>query len=187
MRKSLAVLAAVGLVATMAVAFAGPAGAKGSPGGGNKPPPKEKKCSAKTSSKGITFAFTQFLVAPAAADKVKYVDNGAVLAQVVQQSAAAAAALGLTKPTQDTIPVSVKVQCTGKTAANFTFDLQFKDKTTGTTAAPLGLHQAGDAILKGGTWFISASTVCDLTELEAAQYGTACFQAAGLPVPPPAS
>jgi hypothetical protein len=184
MRKSLAVLAAVGLVATMAVAFAGPAGAKGTP----KPskPAKESKCT-KNSKKGITYSLTQFFTAPTAAGKVAYVVNGAALQQVVDQSNTAAQQLGLTKAGQNTIPVGVAVQCTGKTAANFTFDLQFQDATTGTTVAPLGLKVSGDAVIKKGGWLISAATVCDLTQMESAQFGTACYNAAGLPVPPAAS
>lgn len=180
MRKTFAALGAVALAVTMSLSLAGPAAAKG---GGTSGPPKDTKCG-KQSQKGILFAFTQFLSAPTAAQKVKYVDNGAALTTVIDQSNTAAQQLGLEKAGQVTSPVGLTIKCTGKSAATFSTDLQFKDTTTGTTAPPLGLKIAGDALLKSKTWLISSTTVCDLTQMESAQYGTACYQAAGLPVPP---
>ncbi len=188
MRKSLAVLAAVGLVATMAVAFAGPAAAKNSPKpSGPKPPPKESKCSS-SSAKGIQYAFLQFLTNGTPTGSLAYVKGGAPLANVYQASFQAAASAGLLKPTVNTIPVSVMARCTGKTTANFTYDLQMQDKVTSTTGAPLGLHNAGGAVLVKGHWQITTQTVCDLINLigmtiPGATYGAQCYTAAGLPVP----
>jgi hypothetical protein len=179
MRKSIAAFAAVALGATMTVvAAAGTAGASAAS--------KETKCSS-SSAKGIKKSWNQFLGAPTAAQKVKYVDQGAKIQDSVDKSNAAALAAGLTKPTQTNVSTSVTVTCNGKTKANFTFDLQFKDKTTGTTTPPLGLHQSGDAILKNGTWYISGSTVCDLSALSTDPASKAavqeCYQALGLQVP----
>ncbi|HEV3451846.1 MAG TPA: hypothetical protein VG869_11655 [Acidimicrobiia bacterium] len=186
MRKTCAVLAAVGLVATLMAALAGPAGAKGSPGG---QPPKESKCSSK-SQKGIVYSMTQFLTQPTAAGKTAYVQGGSALTTVIDQTFTAAKTAGLVKDTQDDIPAGIAPKCTGKTTASFTYDLQYKDKATGTTQAPLGLHNAGGAVLVKGHWLITAQTVCDLTALLGmaipnSPYGNQCYQAAGLPVPPP--
>jgi hypothetical protein len=183
MKKPLAVVAAAGLAATMAVTFAGPAGAKGGP----KPPPKESSCSSK-SIKGITYSMTGFLGATGGAAKVAYIQNGTPLASVIDQTFAAAATAGLVKPTQNDLPASIAVKCSGKTTAKFTYDLQYQDKATGTTQAPLGLHNAGGAVLVKGHWLITAQTVCDLTSLlgmalPGSTYGNQCYQAAGLPVP----
>jgi hypothetical protein len=180
MRKTFAVLAVVGLAATMSVALAAPASAKGGP---PKPPPKESKCS-KSSQKGILFSWKQFLVAPTAAGKTAYIDQGSLLTSIVDQSNAAALKLGLLKPGQNTIPFGLMSTCTGKASATFVFDLQFQDVATATTAPPLGLHISGRAVLKKGHWLIAGSTVCDLTQLESAQFGGQCYQAIGLPVPP---
>jgi hypothetical protein len=187
MKKTLAVLASVGLVATMAVTFAGPAGAKGSPSG-PKPPPKESKCSS-SSTKGITYAMTQFLIGNGGAGKAAWVQNGAPLASVLDATFTAAAQAGLVKATQNTVPASIQSRCTGKTTASFTYDLQYQDKATGTTQAPLGLHNAGSAVLVKGRWLVTAQTVCDLTSLLGmalpnSPYGAQCYAAAGLPVPP---
>jgi hypothetical protein len=193
MKKTLAVLTSVGLAAMMAVTLAGPAGAKGGPTttapGGGKPPPKETKCSS-SSSKGVIYAMTGFLTGANGTAKVAYVQNGAPLASVIDATFTAASAAGLTKPTQDDIPATVTVKCTGKTTASFTYDLQYRDKTTGTTQAPLGLHNAGGAVLVKGHWLVTSQTVCDLTSLLGmalpnSPYGAQCYSAAGLPTPPP--
>ncbi len=192
MKKTLAVLASMGLAAAMAVTLAGPAGAKGGPTttapGGAKPPPKESKCSSK-STKGVVYAMTGFLEGANGTAKVAFVQNGTPLASVIDATFLAASQAGLTKPTQNDIPASVQVKCTGKTTASFTYDLQYQDKATGTTQAPLGLHNAGGAVLVKGHWLITAQTVCDLTSLLGmalpnSPYGAQCYQAAGLPVPP---
>jgi hypothetical protein len=187
MRKSLAGLAAVGLVATMAVAFAGPAGAKGTTPTTTKPPPKESKCSS-SSVKGIAYSMNGFLTAKGGTAKVVYINNGSNLASLMDQTFAAAAQAGLIKPGVDSVPTAVQSKCTGKTAATFTYDLQMKDETTGTTGAPLGLHNAGGAVLVKGHWKITPQTVCDLTNLigmtlPGATFGTQCYQMSGLPVP----
>jgi hypothetical protein len=185
MRKSLAVLATIGLVATMAVTFAGPAAAKGGPKPGTpKPPPKETKCSS-SSAKGITYSFLQFLT-PGTPNALGYVQNGQPLGTVYNAAFGAAKTAGLLK--YNTIPISVVAKCTGKTTAMFTYDLQMKDATTGTTSAPLGIHNAGGAVLVKGHWQITPQTVCDLINLigmalPGVPYGAQCYQAAGLPVP----
>ncbi len=189
MKKTLAVLASMGLAATMAVTLAGPAAAAGGPtttAPGGKPPPKESKCSSK-STKGITYAMTGFLQADGGVAKVAFVKNGTPLASIIDATFQAASAAKL--PTQ-TIAVGVTSKCTGKTTANFTYDLAYYDKTTGTTQAPLGLHNAGSAALVKSHWVITPQTVCDLTSLlgmalPGSTYGAQCYQAAGLPVPPP--
>ena len=191
MKKTLAVLTSVGLAATMAVSLAGPAGAKGGPtttAPGGKPPPSEKKCSS-SSTKGVVYSMTGFLTGSNGTAKVAFVQNGAPLASVIDATFAAASTAGLTKPTQDDIPATVTVKCTGKTTASFTYDLQYRDKATGTTQAPLGLHNAGGAVLVKGHWLITPLTVCDLTSLLGmalpnSPYGAQCYQAAGLPAPP---
>jgi hypothetical protein len=182
MKKSLAVLASVAMAATMAVALAGPAGAAGSK------PSKETKCT-KSSTKGITASMTGFLTGNGGTAKVAFVQNGTPLATVIDQTFAAAASAGLVKSTQNDIPATVTVKCTGKTTASFTYDLQYQDKATGTTQAPLGLHNAGGAVLVKGHWLITPQTVCDLTSLlgmalPGSPYGAQCYQAAGLPTPP---
>jgi hypothetical protein len=186
MRKSLAVLAAVGLVATMAVAFAGPAAAKGGPKP-PKPPPKESKCSTK-SQPGIQYAMDGFLTGATGAAKTAFVQNGSVLASLVDQTFAAATQAGLTKPTQDTVSLALMSKCTGKTTATFQFGLQYKDKATGTTSGQPLVQQAGSAVLVKGHWLITPVTVCDITNLlgmaiPGSTFGTRCYQAAGLPVP----
>jgi hypothetical protein len=192
MKKTLEVLTSVGLAVMMAVSLAGPAGAKGGPTttapGGGKPPPSEKACS-KSSTKGVVYAMNGFLTGSNGTAKVAFVQNGAPLASVLDATFQAASTAGLTKPTQDTVPATVTVKCTGKTAASFTYDLQYRDKTTGTTQAPLGLHNAGSAVLVKGHWLVTPQTVCDLTSLLGmaipnSPYGAQCFSAAGLPVPP---
>jgi hypothetical protein len=194
MRKSLAVIAAVGLVATTVVAFAGPAGAKGTP----KPkspgkPAKESKCNPKTSAKGITYSFTQFLTGGTPAAEVAYVDQGSKLESIVGQGLAAARSGGLLPANVNTIPVSLKAKCTSKTHANVTYSLVFQDKTTSTTGAPL-VTESGDAILKKGTWYVTPTDVCDLFQMLVAAAPNApktlvsdCYTTAGLPVPPAAS
>ena len=186
MRKSLAVLAAVGLVATMAVAFAGPAAAKGGPKP-PKPPPKESKCSTKSQA-GVQYAMDGFLTGANGAAKVAFVQNGSGLATLLDQTFNAASAAGLTKPTQDTVSLALKSRCTGKTTASFTYGLQYKDKATGTTTGQPLANQSGGAVLVKGHWLITELTVCDLTNLlgmalPGVPYGMECYQAAGLPVP----
>jgi len=187
MRKSLAVLAAVGLAATMAVALAGPAGAKGSPSG-SKPPPKESKCSSK-SVKGIRYAMDGFLLGNGGAAKVVYVQNGQSLSSIVDQTFAAATKAGLIKPNQASISYGLTSKCTGKTTATFVYDLTYQDTVTSTTQGMgLGIHNAGGAVLVKGHWQVTPQTVCDLTNLlgmalPGQTYGMQCYQAAGLPVP----
>lgn len=188
MRKPLSMLAVIALTGTMTVALTGTAFAKG--GGGSSTPkvPKVTSCQTKTATLGITQAMTAFLSGGSAAASMKYVDQGAKIGPSYVASQAADTAAGLTSPTKPTYPTGVKVQCTGKTKANFTYDLYIKDLTTGTTGAPLGLSENGDALIKKGVWYISGSTVCDLTAASPAPGAVAasaqCYMAIGLPVPP---
>ncbi len=184
MRKILAVLAATALGATMAAAVAGPAGAKGtSP---TKPVPKVTSCQTKTAIAGITQAMQAFLSGdPSIA--MKYVDQGNLIGASYQLSEQLDTAAGLTSSTSLTLPTKIGVKCQGKTKATFTYDLYIKDKTTSTTGPPLGLNEAGDALIKKGVWYISAATVCDLESgagAVAAQASNECYSAVGLPVPP---
>ena len=196
MRKPLSVLAVIALTGTMTVALTGTAVAKG--GGGSKSTPKVPKvtsCQVKTAQLGITQAMTAFLTGGAVTVAMKYIDQGAKIGAAYESSKAADTAAGLTSPTKPTYPISVKAQCTGKTKANFTYDLYLKDLTTGTTTAPLGLNASGNALIKKGVWYVSASTVCDLVDsgissappaqlAQVTAAATACYTAIGQPLPP---
>jgi hypothetical protein len=185
MKKSVAVLAVAVLAGTMGAALAGPAGAKG--GGGTKTTTVRKvtKCVTKTAVAGITQAMNAFLSGdPTIA--MKYVDQGAKIGASYQLSEQLDTAAGLTSATKLTLPINVKATCTGSTKANFTYDLYMKDKTTATTTAPLGLNEAGNALIKKGVWYISATTVCDLENgagSVAAQATNMCYTAIGESVP----
>ena len=183
MKKSVAVLAVAMLAGTMSAALAGPAGAKGTT---PTTVPKVTKCVTKTAVAGITQAMNDFLSGdPTIA--MKYVDQGAKIGASYQLSEQLDTAAGLTSATKATLPINIKATCKGSTKANFTYDLYMKDKTTSTTTPPLGLNEAGDALIKKGVWYISATTVCDLENgagSVAAQATNACYMAIGQPVPP---
>ena len=183
MKKSVAVLAVAVLAGTMSAALAGPAGAKGTT---PTTVPKVTKCVSKTAVAGITQAMNDFLSGdPTIA--MKYVDQGAKIGASYQLSEQLDTAAGLTSATKLTLPINVKATCKGATKANFTYDLYMKDKTTSTTTPPLGLNEAGDALIKKGVWYISATTVCDLENgagSVAAQATNMCYAAIGQSVPP---
>ena len=192
MRKPLSVLAVIALTGTMTVALAGTAGAKG---GGTPKVPKVTSCQVKTAQLGITQAMTAFLTGGTPAVSMKYIDQGAKIGAAYQASKDADTAAGLTSPTKPTYPTGVKAQCVGKTKANFTYDLYLKDLTTGTTTAPLGLNESGNALIKKGVWYVSASTVCDLTDAGISSAppaqlaaitaaATECYTAIGQTLPP---
>ena len=198
MRKPLSVLAVIALTGTMTVALAGTAGAKGGGGSTTTTTPKVAKvttCQVKTAQQGITQAMTAFLTGGSPAVSMKYIDQGSKIGQSYQESKDADTAAGLTSPSKPTYPTGVKAQCVGKTKANFTYDLYIKDLTTGTTTAPLGLNESGNALIKKGVWYVSASTVCDLTDAgissappaqlaQVTAAATACYQAIGQTLPP---
>jgi hypothetical protein len=181
MRKRLAVLLTVVLGATFFVATA--TGASASVAS------KETKCNAKKSAKGIEKSFNTFFLGKTGVDKVKNVDltkeEAVGVAAAIQKSSDAAAAGGQTQTGRDTLSTSIVVTCQGKTKASFSYDLYFKDTTTGTTTPPLGLSFLGDAALKKGVWKISGATVCDLTAQNPASpdAGADCYKAIGLDVP----
>jgi hypothetical protein len=183
MRKRLAVLLTVVLGATFFVATA--TGASASVADQKK----ETKCNAKKSAKGIQKSFNTFFLGETGEDKVKNVDltkeEAVGVAAAIQKSSDAAAAGGQTQTGRDTLSTSIVVTCQGKTGASFTYDLLFKDQTTGTTTPPLGLSFIGDAVLKKGVWKISGATVCDLTAQNPASpdAGADCYKAIGLDVP----
>jgi hypothetical protein len=182
MRKVLAVLTAATVIGVMALA--GPAGAAPKP---PKPPPKESKCTSK-SQKAITFSMDAFLNPAAGGARATYIQNGDKISSILDTTFQAAKTAGLLK--FSTISAGLTSKCTGKTMASFTYDLRYLDATTGTTQPPLGLHNAGGAVLVKGKWLITPQTVCDLLSLigmviPGATYGQQCYQAAGLPVPPP--
>jgi hypothetical protein len=185
MKKSVAVLAVAVLAGTMSAALAGPAGAKSSPTT-TTTVPKVTKCSSKTAVAGLTRAMNSFLSGnPAIA--MKYIDQGDKIGASYQLSEQLDTAAGLTSATKMTLPINIKVTCTGATKANFQYDLYMKDTTTGTTTPPLGINQSGDALIKKGVWYVSALTVCDLEAAAgsvAAQATNACYMAIGAPVPP---
>ena len=200
MRKPISVLAALTLSGIMTVALTGTAVAKG--GGGSTTSttvPKETKvtsCQAKSAQKDLTAALYVFLTGGNATKSMQYIQNGSKIGQSYEQSQAADIAAGLTSASKPSLPTGVKVTCTSKTAANFTYDLYLKDLTTGTTTAPLGLNASGNAILKKGVWFISTSSVCDLMDgaissvsdptlkAQVTAAVTACYAAIGESLPP---
>jgi hypothetical protein len=195
MRKPLSVLAVIGLTGTMTVALTGTAFAAGTTTTTAPKIAKVTKCQTKTATPGITRALMSFLTGGNAAAAMKYVDQGSKIGTSYEQSQAADTAAGLTSPQKPTLPEAVKVQCTGATKANFSYSLYFKDLTTGTTTAPL-TTASGDALIKKGVWFISPTTVCDLSDAAIssvsdptlkAQVTTAvtnCYQAIGQTLPP---
>ncbi len=200
MRKSISVLAVGALTGILAVALAGTAGAATGPKGTSTTTvPKETKvtsCQAKSAQKDLTAALYVFLTGGNATKSMTYIQNGSKIGQAYEQSAAADIAAGLTKASEPSLPTGVKVMCTSKTAANFTYDLYLKDLTTGTTGPPLGLNASGNAILTKGVWYISTSSVCDLMDgaisdvsdptlkAQVTTAVTACYAAIGETLPP---
>ncbi|HEV2311307.1 MAG TPA: hypothetical protein VGU73_12370 [Acidimicrobiia bacterium] len=183
-----AVLGAAVLGAALALAAAVPAGAKG--GGSTSTTgvtsPKVTSCSKSTALKGVTAAMDDFLSGNANIFST-YVDQGVKIGPSYLLSEQLDTAAGLTSPTTLTLPTAITIKCTGKNKLTFTYGLYLKDKTTSTTGPPLGITEAGDALIEHGHWFISASTVCDLEAgagAVAAQASNECYTAAGLPVPP---
>ena len=182
-----AALAAAALGTVLALAAAVPAGAKGSGTTTTTTPksPKVTSCSVKTATQGITVAMNDFLSGNQAIAGT-YVDQGAKIIPSYVLSSQLDAAAGLLPPHTVTLPTHVTVKCNGKNTATFTYGLYFKDLTTSTTGPPLETT-GGDALIKNGHWFISASTVCDLEAgagAVAAQASNECYTAAGLPIPP---
>jgi len=187
MRKQWAtVLGTVALGAAIALAAAAPAGAAGTTTTTSPKSPKVTTCSTKTAVQGITVAMDDFLSGNAAIFAT-YVDQAGKIGPSYLLSEQLDTAAGLTSPTMLTLPTMIQVKCNGKHTATFTYGLYIKDKTTSTTGPPLGITEAGDALIVHGHWFISASTVCDLEAgagAVAAQASNECYAAAGLPVPP---
>ncbi len=185
-QQALAVVAAVTLgspalaVLTARAATADAAG---------KPPPKGAACTTKSASKGISAAFEQFLDGATAPERVRLVDQGAKIQDPVDQSFRVALTSGREKPPLQDIAANLEAICTAKTRATFTFDLQLRQPSTGVTTPPLGLHQPGDAVLRKGTWYVTAPTACAFTALNpdpANQTAVAaCYQALGRTVPVP--
>lgn len=152
-----------------------------------KATPNRAACNAKTARKGIAAVFNQFLAAPTAAEKVKFVDQGPKVEAAVGKSAQVALTSGRQK-LQD-VAVKLEVTCTAKTKATFAFDLQLKQTATGATTPPLGLRQPGEAVLRKGAWYITALTVCGLAALNPDEADrpavTECYRALGREVPVP--
>ncbi|HEY6317164.1 MAG TPA: hypothetical protein VI462_04655 [Acidimicrobiia bacterium] len=183
-----AALGAAALGTVMALAAAVPAGAKGGGTTTTTQPksPKVTSCSTSTAKTGITVAMDDFLSGNSNL-AFTYVDMGSKIAPSYALSEQLDTAAGLTSPTSITLPTMITVKCNGKHTLTFTYGLYLKDKTTSTTGAPLGITEAGDALIEHGHWFISASTVCDLESgagAVAAQASNECYTAAGLPIPP---
>ncbi len=182
-----AALGAAALGVALALAAAVPAGAKGgSTTTTTTGSPKVTTCTKTTALKGITAAMDDFLSGNSAI-AFTYVDQGAKIAPSYALSEQLDTAAGLTSPQTLTLPTQVTVKCTGKNKLTFTYGLYLKDKTTSTTGPPLGITEAGDALIEHGHWYISASTVCDLEAgagAVAAQASNECYTAAGLPIPP---
>jgi hypothetical protein len=151
--------------------------------------PTVATCNPKTAAKGIAAAFNQFLAAPTAAEKVKFVDQGTKVEAAVGTNNQVTLTSGRSNPPLQDVAVNLEVTCTAKTKATFAFDLQLKQSTTGATTPPLGLRQPGEAVLKKRTWYVTALTVCDFAALSpdpANQAAVAeCYQALGRPVPVP--
>jgi hypothetical protein len=185
-KQALAAVAAVTLGAPMAVVLSATGvGATAV----TKATPTVATCSSKTAAKGIAAAFNQFLAAPTISEKVRFVDQGTKVQAAVAKTNQATLTSGRSTPPLQDVAVNFEVTCTAKTKATFAFDLQLKRSATGATTPPLGLRQPGEAVLKKGTWYVTALTVCDFAALSpdpANQPAVAeCYQALGRPVPVP--
>jgi hypothetical protein len=154
-----------------------------------KATPTGATCSPKSAARGIAAAFNQFLAAPTAPEKVKFVDQGTKVEAAVSQSSQVTLTSGRSSPPLQDVAVNLEVTCTAKTKATFAFDLQLRQSTTGATTPPLGLRQPGEAVLKKGIWYVTALTVCDFAALSPDPANqpavAACYQALGRPVPVP--
>jgi hypothetical protein len=185
-KQALAAVAALMLGAPMAVVL-GAAVARASAAA--KATPNGAVCNPKTAPKGIAAAFNQFLAAPSAAEKVKLVDQGHKVEDAVGKSTQVALTSGRETSALQDVAVNLEVTCTAKTKATFAFDLQLRQAATGVTTPPLGLRQPGAAVLRKGTWYVTALTVCGFEALnpdETNQPAVAeCYQALGHEVPVP--
>ncbi len=185
-KQALAAVAAVTLGAPLAVVLTA-AGVRAS--AVSKATPNVATCNPKTAARGIAAVFNEFLAAPTAAEKVKFVDQGTKVEGAVGKSNLATLTAGRSGPPLQDVAVNLEVTCTAKTKATFAFDLQLKQTTTGATPPPLGLRQPGQAVLKKGTWYVTALTVCDFAALSpdpANRPAVAeCYQALGRVVPVP--
>jgi hypothetical protein len=128
---------------------------------------KQKKITSckkdKNLDENIAKAFNQYLGATTTTEKLTYVEDGAKIAPISDEGAAAAAAAGQTNPTTATQIYKVTATCDGKKAATFNYDLGVVPRPiTGPPATGFGLNFAGDAVLQKGVWLISAATICDL-------------------------
>jgi hypothetical protein len=148
-------------------------------------------CDPKTVVKGISAAFDQFLAGATATEKVRLVDQGAKIQDAVDKSTQAALAAGREKPPLLEVAANLAATCTAKSKATFSYDLQLRQASTGVTTPPLGLHQPGEAVLKKGTWYVTALTACAFAALNPDDANKAavaeCYQALGHDVPVPTS
>jgi len=185
-KQAVAAVAVVTLGAPMAVVLSA-AGVRAA--AVTKATPTGATCNPKTAARGIAAAFNQFLAAPTAPEKVKFVDQGTKVEAAVGTSSQVTLTSGRSSPPLQDVAVNLEVTCTAKTKATFAFDLQLKQSTTGATTPPLGLRQPGEAVLKKGTWYVTALTVCDFAALSPDPGNqpavAACYQALGRPVPVP--
>lgn len=152
---------------------------------------KVTKCDSRASEL-IQTAFIQYFVAPTAAEKVKYVEDGKKIVAATDASITANAEAGLTPADVYSVPVDLKATCDGKKAATFTYDIARIPKTptppstvpAGTTG--FGLSLTGDAVLdtKKGQWLVTAATICDLMNgspaPKAKEAAADCYRAVGL-------
>jgi hypothetical protein len=185
-KQAVAAVAAVTLGAPMTVALT-PTGVGAT--AATRAAPAVTTCEPKTAAKGIAAAFNQFLAAPTAPEKLRFVDQGTRVEAAVAKSNQVTLTSDSASPALEDVAVNVAVTCTAKTKATFAFDLQLKQSTTGATTPPLGLRQPGTAVLKKGTWYVTALTVCDFAALSPDPANqpaiTECYQALGRPVPVP--
>jgi hypothetical protein len=185
-KQAVAAVVAVALGAPMALVLTA-TGVRA--GAVTKATPTVATCNPKTAANGIAAAFNQFLAAPTASEKLRFVDQGAKVEAAVDKSNQVTLTSGRSSPPLQDVAVNLKVTCTARSKATFAFDLQLRQSTTGATTPPLGLRQPGAAVLKKGTWFVTALTVCDFAALSpepAKQPAVAeCYQALGRPVPVP--
>jgi len=141
---------------------------------------KLTKCATKSASKGIAKALDTTFNAETGIDAAKVIDltpdQVDAFAAALQQIMDAGEAAGSSTP-----PVkaaNVKPTCTGKTKADFTYDVA---NAEGSVVSP---SLQGDAVLKKGKWLLDPVNVCDnfAHSVVAAQLAAAaaCYSALGI-------
>jgi hypothetical protein len=176
-RLSVVAILAVGVVVLGTTAVAGASV-------GDK---KLTKCQPKTAAKPIAKLLTVVTNSTSAAEGAKEFalkpSQVSAFTAVLQASADATKASGVRQGT-NLGAAHVKVQCQGKTKANFTYDLV--QNPAGQVLVP-GVQ--GNAVLKKGKWLLDPIFVCARLShspfASQASAGPACYTAIGLKPPTP--